>query len=302
MMYLDVERHLSIREGTADTRTASPSLANGRNATSSSATPGSFPEILVVQHAELEHLGTLQPSLAPVSHLRPIRAYAHTERYARDVDGIIGSGAYDAVIVLGGAMSLLEREVYSCLNETLRLLRAVLRRDVPVLGIGLGSQALAWSLGGRVWAGRTRGRSREIGWHPVNLTPRGKVDPAFHGFREIDSVLHWHADSFDLPQRAWRLAETALYPNQAFRWGRWAYGLQFHMEVTGQMVADWVDARGDHLVSMKRIDPDVLVAKAVRYCPLLKPRVEQLASFFLECANAARVERLRAYGLPAEGM
>ncbi|NLE74978.1 MAG: C26 family cysteine hydrolase domain-containing family [Actinobacteria bacterium] len=260
-----------------------------------STTPESLPQILVVQHAELEHLGTLEPCLASVSRLRLMLAYGNVENYARTVDRIVREGAYDALIVLGGAMSLLERDVHQSLNETTRLLRAFLRRDVPVLGIGLGAQALAWSLGGQVWAGRTRGRSREMGWYPISLTPRGRVDPAFRGFREIDSVLHWHADSFDLPSGAWRLAETDLYANQAFRWGRWAYGVQFHMEVTGQMVADWVDSRGDHLAGMKRVDPDILVAKAVRYCPLLKPRVETLTAFFVECVNTARTEKQRAY-------
>lgn len=262
------------------------------------------PVILVLEHAELEHLGTLEAPLAAHAGLQTLRAYRDSDRYAREVDRAVRAASLDAVVVLGGPVSLLDKAVYEYLDESLRLVRAALRRDIPILGIGLGAHLVAWALGARVWAGRTRGKPGEFGWSPVDLVGRGKVDPAFHGFRELDSVFHWHTDSCDLPAEAWRLAETTHYL-QAFRWGRWVYGLQFHLEVTGQMVADWVDARGDELATVRRADPDLIVAKAARYCPLLKPKVETLATFFLECIETSRAERERGKehaGSPASAL
>ena len=69
------------------------------------------------------------------------------------------------------------------------------------------------------------------------------------------------------------------------------YGLQFHVEVTGQMVADWVDTFGDDLAFSRRVDPDIMVAKAVRYCPTLKLRAETLAKHFADCVQHACTER-----------
>lgn len=255
--------------------------------------PEALPEIVVVQHAELEPLGTLGPVLEAGARIRLLAAYSGEQRFAREVDQLVRGHLSDALVVLGGPVSVLDRATHAYLEDSLRLVRAAARKDIPMLGIGLGAELLAWALGGSVWEGRTRGKSREIGWYPISLTARGRVDPAFHGFDEVDSVLHWHVDSFDLPPGAWRLASTLLYPNQAFRWGRWAYGLEFHLEATGRMVADWVDARAAELAMLRRVDADSIVAKAARYCPRLKPHAETLAAFFLECVAASIAEKKR---------
>lgn len=249
------------------------------------------PEIIVLEHSRYESLGTLAPILEARAHLNVMRAYEENLSYARRIEAAIRTSSFDAVIVLGGPVSLLDKEIHAYLADSLRLVRAALKKDVPLLGIGLGAHMVAWELGGLVWHGHTRGREPEIGWYPVSLTRRGRVDPALHRFDEVDSVFHWHADSFDLPLGAWLLASTPRYQNQAFRWGRWVYGFEFHVEVTGRMVEDLVDARASELHRLKRVDPDLLVAKAARYVPRLRARAETLALHFCECIATSMAEK-----------
>ena len=93
----------------------------------------------------------------------------------------------------------------------------------------------ASSLGARVHAGDTP----EVGVLPVMLTDEGAADAVLSGLPRELPTLQWHGDTFDLPDGAVRLAGSPAYPNQAFRWGRAAYGVQFHLEVTGGMAREW---------------------------------------------------------------
>ncbi len=247
--------------------------------------------VVVLQHAELEGLGTFGPLLERQCELDITEAFAGEEAYRRRVEALLREPDVDALVVLGGPQSAAEGQRSPVLEHSLRLLRRAVREDLPVLGVCLGAQLLALVLGGQVWAGRTRGKGPELGWQALRLTPRGRVDPAFHGFAEVDPVFHWHSDSFDLPERAWRLAQTALYPNQAFRWGRWAYGLQFHLEVTGLMVSNLVDENAERFAHLRRMDPDMMVARAARCAPLLLPKATTMINFFLECVGRRAQER-----------
>jgi GMP synthase (glutamine-hydrolysing) len=107
-----------------------------------------------------------------------------------------------------------------------------------VLGVCLGSQQLAAALGAEV----KHGPEREIGLGRVELTPEGLADPvlgpAADGAAGLP-VVHWHGDTFDVPPGAVRLASSDRYPNQAFRAGPRAYGLQFHVEVDRALAAGW---------------------------------------------------------------
>ena len=118
---------------------------------------------------------------------------------------------------------------------------------LPVLGVCLGSQLLAKALGSRVYANRVK----EIGWYEVELLPAANDDRLFGGLctsprprpraeREKVTVFQWHGDTFDLPKGAVQLARSAQCENQAFRFGEAAYGLQFHMEVTAEIIDSWL--------------------------------------------------------------
>jgi GMP synthase-like glutamine amidotransferase len=81
---------------------------------------------------------------------------------------------------------------------------------------------------------------REVGFGHVRLLGAGH-EPALAGLPETIPVLHWHGDTFDLPAEAVRLAENDLCANQAYRIGRHAYGLQFHVETDASLVRDWAE-------------------------------------------------------------
>lgn len=138
------------------------------------------------------------------------------------------------VIVLGGAMGANDEEAHPFLRRVKGFIALCLEKEVPFLGICLGGQLLADVAGGKV-SSRTCG---ELGTLPLQLTGAGKLDPLFVGLSSPFYSFQWHNDSFTAPAGAVHLASSPVCPCQAFRCGR-AYGLQFHPEVTGAIVATW---------------------------------------------------------------
>ena len=142
---------------------------------------------------------------------------------------------FDAIFSLGGPQHANAHDKYPYLAQEKEFLRQVVERDIPYLGICLGGQLLASALEAPV----TRHHITEIGFYEVQLTDEGKNDPLFQGLPGYQQVIHWHEDTFGLPDGAVRLATSESTVNQAFRFGRRAYGLQFHIEVTPDIFDIW---------------------------------------------------------------
>lgn len=184
-------------------------------------------QAVVLRHVGFEDLGSFGFVLEEMEYaVRYIEA-------ATDPLAGIDSAASDLLIVLGGPIGVYQEEEYPFLTEEIRLVRQRLEHDLPTLGICLGSQIIAAALGARVYPG---GRS-EIGWSPLSLTPEGLASPLRH--LEEPPVLHWHGDTFDLPENAILLASTAIYLHQAFSVGSRILALQFHPEVTPLGLERW---------------------------------------------------------------
>jgi GMP synthase (glutamine-hydrolysing) len=145
--------------------------------------------------------------------------------------------AYAGAVVFGGPQSANDAPATAFLQREIDWIGAYVDSGQPFLGICLGAQLLARALGARV-SRHPEGRL-EVGYYPLVATERGR---AF--FPADMHVYHWHREGFDLPQGAELLATGGDFANQAFRYGRLAYGLQFHPEVTVEMVRRWTSSDG----------------------------------------------------------
>ncbi len=144
----------------------------------------------------------------------------------------------EAIISLGGPMNVYETDKYRFLTEEEDFLKRALQKEIPILGICLGAQLLAKISGAKV----SKAEQREIGWYRVNLTPEGKSDPLFKGLDGFLDVFQWHEDTFEIPPAGLLLATSATCRNQALRVkGKPAWGLQFHPEMTPEMLGDWLN-------------------------------------------------------------
>ena len=143
---------------------------------------------------------------------------------------------FAATIIMGGPMGAYEEEAHPWLVEEKRQIGEAARAGHPIWGVCLGAQLLAGALGARVYPGE----EAEVGLLDVELTAAGADDPVFGGAPGSFPTLQWHGDSFDLPDGATLLASSPAYAQQAFCYDR-AYGLQFHLEVTPELAAEWGD-------------------------------------------------------------
>jgi GMP synthase (glutamine-hydrolysing) len=176
---------------------------------------------IAIRHVHFEDLGAFDVVL---------RRHGYAVHYCdAGIDDIAGVDplAPDLIIVLGGPIGVYDELAYPFLGHELALLERRLAAARPTLGICLGAQMIARALGARVYPAP----AKEIGWGELQLSEAGRNGPLRH-FTGVP-VLHWHGDTFDLPQGAELLASTEICPNQAFSFGRRAFACQFHPEVSG---------------------------------------------------------------------
>ncbi len=194
--------------------------------------------VLILKNIRSEGPGTIEEYLR--AHAIPYRVMELGEGEVPDT-----LEPYDALVILGGPMGVYEMPAYPHLAAGSRLIREAVNRGQKVLGVCLGAQLIAHCLGARVY----KGHGPEVGWFPIELTVDGVKDPlmkalAIHpkvgDFWRKFKVFHWHGDTFEIPDGARRLASSELYPNQAFGFGGNVYALQFHIEVTSEMLSGWL--------------------------------------------------------------
>jgi len=147
----------------------------------------------------------------------------------------LSAAGLTGVVSMGGPMSVNDGTVE--IEKEKEILLESMDRGIPILGVCLGAQIIASAMGAKVYAGERP----EVGWGEVTLTDSGIEDPLLAGVERVLPVLHWHGETFDLPEGAVRLASSEMFENQAFRVGASTYGMQFHLEVDEEMVREWVD-------------------------------------------------------------
>jgi GMP synthase-like glutamine amidotransferase len=184
--------------------------------------------VLVLQHIACEHPGVF-------SEVMRERGVEAVPVELDESEALPDWREFDAVLAMGGPMGAYDDDDHPWLAAEKRLVREAVDAGRPFLGVCLGVQLLASALDAGVHPAETA----EVGLLPVELTAEGREDPLFEGLDERLVSLQWHGDTFELPDGAVRLARSELVPNQAFRAGESAYGVQFHLEVTAEMAREW---------------------------------------------------------------
>jgi GMP synthase-like glutamine amidotransferase len=147
---------------------------------------------------------------------------------------------FDGLLILGGAMSVYDEENFPWLRTEKEFLQQVLRVGKITLAICLGAQLVAQALGGEVH----RSPAPEIGYWTVRFSAKALAHPLLRGWPDKAAVLHWHFDTFTVPPGAVRVGMSAGCAAQGFVWGDGIVGLQFHPEMTEEMVEKLIAFEG----------------------------------------------------------
>lgn len=210
--------------------------------------------IFAFRHASFEELGTLRPALeARGFTVESVELYEPGAR-------VPAVEMADGLVFMGGPMSA--NDDLPFLHREVELIREAAGRGQPVLGICLGAQLISMALGGSV----KRSPVPEIGWFEVELTAAGREDPVFGQLQKSRTVFHWHQDMFEVPPGGELLATAPACPNQAFRYRRNIYGMQFHPEMTPAMIEDWQHHAQVCGEAVDAIDPTLHTDELAQFC------------------------------------
>jgi GMP synthase (glutamine-hydrolysing) len=228
---------------------------------------------IAIRHVYFEDLGAFDDVL---------RRHGYAVRYCDaciDDIGGVDPLAPDLTVVLGGPISAYQELTYPFLGRELALLERRLAAARPTLGICLGAQLMARALGARVYPAP----KKELGWGELQLTEAGRNGPLRH-FAGVP-FLHWHGDTFDLPEGTELLASTAICPNQAFSLGRQVLACQFHPEISGRGFERWLVGHAVEIAGTQDISPGLLRRDTEHFAPQAARRGEACLSEWLAVAS-----------------
>lgn len=189
---------------------------------------------LILEHEESEGPGIFQSVLYERGRVFK-RIKLFTGESIPDAKNIEG------VLMMGGPMNVYEESAYPFLAEENHFLKYCLCNGIPVLGICLGAQLIAKAAGAKI----KKAPEKELGWYEVRLTTAGLLDPLLGGCAKTFPIFQFHEDTFDIPLGAVHIIDAPVCPHQGFRIGNNVYAIQFHLEATREMIADWVADQGD---------------------------------------------------------
>lgn len=212
--------------------------------------------VQVLQHVPFEGVGSM------VDWFQARGAAVHYTRFFEADARLPEPASCDLIVAMGGPMSVNDEAELPWLVEEKAFLRQAIEQGIPVLGICLGAQLIASALGARV---QPNGQA-EIGWFPVWRAE--SVGAGCFVFPERIELLHWHGETFELPEGATLLASSEACRHQAFQFGRRVIGLQCHPEMTPGIVADLLHECAQELEPGPWVQtPSQLAAEAQCYRP-----------------------------------
>lgn len=189
--------------------------------------------VLALVHQESAPPGTFADVAAEHGHELDVASFVPG---AGDAPAGDAASRYGAVMVFGGSMQVDQDDEHPWLADERALVRELIDGGVPTLGVCLGAQLIAQTAGARVGPASVP----EIGWHPVQLTPQGEEDPVLGGAPRRFAAYEGHSYGFALPPGATALAHGNGDALQAYRVGESCWGVQFHPEVTWEIVEPWI--------------------------------------------------------------
>lgn len=155
---------------------------------------------------------------------------------AREIEGLV---------IMGGSMNVYEEALYPWLAEEKRYIRNFIHEGKKVLGICLGAQLVAASLGARV----KRNAALEIGWFPIEIH-EDELPAKMQGVFPLHLLtFHWHGDTFEVPEGGAPFASSEACPNQGFAFGEHVLAIQFHPEMTESGIEDLIAHDAEDLLS-----------------------------------------------------
>ena len=246
-------------------------------------------KLLVLQHVAHEILGTLNPLLKRAGfRIRYVNFGRHPDAQP-NLDG------YHGLVVLGGPMSVYEDHLFFHLITEMKLIENAIQRNVPVLGICLGAQLIAKTLGANVYPNK----QKEIGWYDLHTAPEAARGSILKSLGRTEKVFQWHGDTFDIPASAVHLAQSPVCLNQAFRYGEKVYGLQFHLEVDEAMILRWLkvpENRQEIAELHSSVDPEHIHAATARHIERLHELSDQTFGEFITLFGLEKVRCRQASG------
>lgn len=197
------------------------------------------------QHVPFEGLGSIEEWIIANDHSLDYTRFFENSKLPEITD-------LDWLIIMGGPMSVNDETKFPWLIKEKEFIRKAIKSGVKVLGICLGSQLVANALGAKV----LRNKHNEVGWFDIDLTTAGQKVELFHGMPEKMRVFHWHGDKFDIPEKAVHLASSAGCRNQAFLLKKSVLALQFHLELTPELLKAMVDNGSSDLVKSEFVQTE----------------------------------------------
>lgn len=191
--------------------------------------------IRIFRHIECEGPGFLAEVLEQRQIDFDLIAIDEGQTVSSSLEGVSG------LVFLGGPMSV--NDSLPWLEDELALIRKAHAADIPMLGFCLGSQLISKALGGTVSHGDA---GQEIGWHSVQRATGSVAEQWLANIEEPMQLFHWHGETFSLPQGAHLILSSQAYPHQAYVVGK-TLALQCHIEVSAEMVKEWVSLYTDDL-------------------------------------------------------
>lgn len=213
--------------------------------------------IVVVQHVPFERAGLIESWALERGH-----SVSVSRMYAAEV--LPSADAMDLLVSMGGPMGVSDADRIPFLASEMDLMRRLFSQGGRILGVCLGAQLLAAALGARVF----RGAHKEIGWMPVQKAAGHKLTETLP---DPLHVLHWHGDTFDLPAGSVHLLRSEACAHQAFISENRALGLQFHLEMTEQALAEIIQNCREDLTPGAYVHSEAqMIADAPRYAALCR--------------------------------